>query len=350
MGSPTPVAELYIYAPRLYRIRFKSTASGDAAISSKPVLTYLGSSNAGEKLVSIVVMCALIYAGNPAIALVIGMLISLTLDRPPLPYGSLIGKYALQTAIVLLGFKLNAGELMTISGTYALPVTAYVCCTVLAGFCLGYLCRSEGETNALISSGTAICGGTTIATLSPIINARPEQTGTALCIVFLLNALALLTFPSVGRWLELSQEQFGVWAALAIHDTSSVVATAQLYGEQALAVATTVKIGRTLWLIPLIVVASLYIGTQQTKIRIPNFVFVFIAASALGSWLQLSDAIVTGISHLTDALLVGALFFVGTEITRETLKGLRLSAVLHGLALWALVIPAVLAAVITWVP
>ena len=184
----------------------------------------------------------------------------------------------------------------------------------------------------------------------PIINARPEQTGTALCIVFLLNALALLTFPSIGRWLELSQEQFGVWAALAIHDTSSVVATAQIYGEQALAVATTVKIGRTLWLIPLIVLASLYIGTQQTKIRIPNFVFVFIAASALGSWLELSGPVVTGINHLTSALLIGALFFVGTEISRETLRGLRLSAVLHGVALWALVVPAVLAAVLAWVP
>ena len=96
-------------------------------------------------------MCALIYAGNPAIALVMGMLISLTLNHPPLPYGNLFGKYALQTAIVLLGFKLNTGELMTISGTYALPVTAYVCCTVLVGLCLGYLCRSEGKTNALIS-------------------------------------------------------------------------------------------------------------------------------------------------------------------------------------------------------
>lgn len=277
------------------------------------------------------------------------MLISLGLNRPLLSYGSAIGKYALQTAIVLIGFKLKANELLTISGAYALPVAAYVCCTLIAGPFLGYLCKSEQETNALLSSGTAICGGTAIATLSPIINARPEQTGTALCIVFLLNALALLTFPTIGHWLDLSQEQFGVWAALAIHDTSSVVATAQLYGEQALAVATTVKIGRTLWLIPLIILTSLYVGTQQTKIRIPNFVFVFIAASVLGSWLDLSSIVVTGISQLTSALLVGALFFLGTDITRETLKKLHLPAVLHGLVLWALVIPAVLAAVIIWV-
>ena len=154
----------------------------------------------------------------------------------------------------------------------------------------------------------------------------------------------------MGQWLGLSQEQFGVWAALAIHDTSSVVATAQLYGEEALAVATTVKIGRTLWLIPLIVLASLYVGTQQTKVRIPNFVFVFIAASVLGSWLNLSATLVTAVGQTVSALLVIALFFVGMDITRETLKKLRMSAVLHGIALWALVIPAVLGAVMTWVP
>ena len=102
--------------------------------------------------------------------------------------------------------------------------------------------------------------------------AQSEQTGAALCVVFLLNALALVTFPSIGKWLGLSQEQFGVWAALAIHDTSSVVATAQLYGDEAAEIATTVKIGRTLWLIPLIIAASLYAGTRESKIRIPNFV------------------------------------------------------------------------------
>ena len=348
---PADPVKLYIYSFGLYRIFVRSTASGDAAISSKQsITTHLNGSRVGETFVAIAALCALIYAGNPAIALVIGMLISLVINRSPLPYGNAIGKYALQTAIVLLGFNLNANELITISGNYALPVAAYVCCTAFVGLFLGYLCRSERETNALISCGTAICGGTTIATLSPIINARPEQTGTALCVVFLLNAFALLTFPAVGQWLNLSQEQFGVWAALAIHDTSSVVATAQLYGEQALAVATTVKIGRTLWLIPLIVLASLYVGTQQTKIRIPSFVFVFIGASVLGSWLDLSGTVTTGISHVTSALLVGALFFVGTEISRETLRKLRLSAVLHGLALWALVIPAVLVAVLAWVP
>ena len=152
----------------------------------------------------------------------------------------------LQAAIVLLGLKLNAAQLLDISGTYALPIAGLVCATSLLGLSLGWLVRSDHSTNALISSGTAICGGTTIATLSPIIAARPEQTGAALCVVLLLNAIALITFPTIGTWLNLSQEQFGVWAALAIHDTSSVVATAQMYGTEAAEIATTVKIGRTL--------------------------------------------------------------------------------------------------------
>jgi uncharacterized integral membrane protein (TIGR00698 family) len=302
------------------------------------------------KLLIAVTLVPIVYMGNPAIALLAGLTISITLDRSPIAGGSIYGKYLLQTAIVLLGLKLNAAQLLDISGTYALPIAGFVCVTSVIGLLLGWFIRSDRSTNALISSGTAICGGTTIATLSPIIAARPEQTGAALCVVFLLNAVALITFPAIGTWLNLSQEQFGVWAALAIHDTSSVVATAQIYGTKAAEIATTVKIGRTLWLIPLIVIASLVVGAQQSKIRIPNFVFVFVGASLLGSWVGLSNPATMLIGDIASALLVVALFFVGTEITRQTLKSLRLTTVLHGVALWLLVIPVVLWGVTRWVP
>lgn len=302
------------------------------------------------KLLIAVALVPLVYMGNPALALLAGLTISITLDRSPIARGSIYGKYLLQTAIVLLGLKLNAAQLLDISGTYALPIAGFVCVTSMIGLLLGWFIRSDRSTNALISSGTAICGGTTIATLSPIIAARPEQTGAALCVVFLLNAVALITFPAIGTWLNLSQEQFGVWAALAIHDTSSVVATAQIYGTKAAEIATTVKIGRTLWLIPLIVIASLVVGAQQSKIRIPNFVFVFVGASLLGSWIGLSNPATMLIGDIASALLVVALFFVGTEITRQTLKSLRLTTVLHGVALWLLVIPVVLWGVTRWVP
>ena len=302
------------------------------------------------RLLIAVALVPLVYMGNPALALLAGLTISITLDRSPIAGGSIYGKYLLQTAIVLLGLKLNAAQLLDISGTYALPIAGFVCVTSVIGLLLGWFIRSDRSTNALISSGTAICGGTTIATLSPIIAARPEQTGAALCVVFLLNAVALITFPAIGTWLNLSQEQFGVWAALAIHDTSSVVATAQMYGTKAAEIATTVKIGRTLWLIPLIVIASLVVGAQQSKIRIPNFVFVFVGASLLGSWVGLSIPATMLVGDIASALLVVALFFVGTEITRQTLKSLRLTTVLHGVALWLLVIPVVLWGVTRWVP
>ena len=302
------------------------------------------------KLLIAVALVPLVYMGNPALALLAGLTTSITLDRSPIARGSTYGKYLLQTAIVLLGLKLNAAQLLDISGTYALPIAGFVCVTSVIGLLLGWFIRSDRSTNALISSGTAICGGTTIATLSPIIAARPEQTGAALCVVFLLNAVALITFPAIGTWLNLSQEQFGVWAALAIHDTSSVVATAQVYGTKAAEIATTVKIGRTLWLIPLIVIASLVVGAQQSKIRIPNFVFIFVGASLLGSWVGLSIPATMLVGDIASALLVVALFFVGTEITRQTLKSLRLTTVLHGVALWLLVIPVVLWGVTRWVP
>ena len=302
------------------------------------------------KLLIAVALVPLVYMGNPALALLAGLTTSITLDRSPIARGSTYGKYLLQTAIVLLGLKLNAAQLLDISGTYALPIAGFVCVTSVIGLLLGWFIRSDRSTNALISSGTAICGGTTIATLSPIIAARPEQTGAALCVVFLLNAVALITFPAIGTWLNLSHEQFGVWAALAIHDTSSVVATAQIYGTKAAEIATTVKIGRTLWLIPLIVIASLVVGAQQSKIRIPNFVFIFVGASLLGSWVGLSIPATMLVGDIASALLVVALFFVGTEITRQTLKSLRLTTVLHGVALWLLVIPVVLWGVTRWVP
>ena len=302
------------------------------------------------KTLVVLALTALVMFGNPAIALMVGMTISLFLNRAPIANGSTYGKHLLQTAIVLLGLKLNATELLDISSTYAMPVATFVCITLIVGLLSGWLARSDRTTNALISSGTAICGGTTIATLSPILAARPEQTGAALCVVFLLNAIALMTFPTIGAWLNLSQEQFGVWAALAIHDTSSVVAAAQMYGTEAAEIATTIKMGRTLWLIPLMIVASLVVEAQQSKIRIPNFIFVFITASVIGSWIGFSNSALTAIGHVVASLLVVALFFVGTEITRETLKSLAFTSVAHGVVLWLLVILAVLWGVTLWVP
>jgi len=285
----------------------------------------------------------LIYMGNPAIALLVGAALSLGFNQTVIPYSKQIGTYSLQTAIVLLGLKLNASQLVKISADYSLIVTGYVLLTLGSGLLVGRLLRNEKKSSQLIASGTAICGGTTIASLSPVINAKPEQTGVALTLVFLLNALALFTFPYVGEFFQLTQEQFGVWAALSIHDTSSVVATSALYGEEAAKIATTVKLGRTLWLVPLLLVFSISQHSGGTKLRIPLFIVFFVMAASVGSILSLPDEAVKFASVLSKALLVVALYCIGADINRKTLGNMRGAPVIQGLLLWATVVPITLA-------
>lgn len=294
--------------------------------------------------ITAVVLPMLIYVGNPAVALLVGSALSLLTNAKIVPGSDKLGKYALQTAIILLGLKLNAAMLIQISADYSLMVTFYVLATLAVGFTIGRLLRNDDISNQLISSGTAICGGTTIASLSPIIHARPDQTAVALTVVFLLNALALFTYPYIGEFLQLTQEQFGVWCALSIHDTSSVVATALLYGEDAGAVATTLKLGRTLWLIPLLVVASV-MARQDARVQVPTFVLLFILSAMLGSFLDLPAWLTTSAGSTSKALLVLALYCIGTDISRTTVRELRGATLVQGIALWLIAAPATLAAV-----
>ena len=300
-------------------------------------------------ILSIVSLPPLVYLGNPAVALLTGMVFTLTLNRSLVEDASRYSRYFLQTAIVLLGIKLNIVELWRISADYTLAISLYVVVALATGWLIGRLLKIEQVSTILIAAGTAICGGTTIATLSPILRARVEQTGAALAIIFLLNAVALMVFPYVGHQLQMSQEQFGVWAAIAIHDTSSVVATAQIYGEEAARIATTVKLGRTLWLIPLVLATSLWVQTSDAKMRIPMFIIFFIMASAIGSLLPVPDMVVLGAAWLSKALLVTALYLIGTEISRSTLKELKGRILIQALILWSLVVPLTLVAVLSWV-
>ena len=285
----------------------------------------------------------LVIWGNPLSAILVGAGLSLTLKRVLVNDASLYGKVALQTAIVLLGVNLDAREMWQVSQDFAGLIALFVVLVLGAGIAIGRILNVDGTLARLIAAGTAICGGTAIATLSPILKARPDQLALALTIVFLLNMIALLTFPLVGEWLSMSQTQFGVWAALAVHDTSSVVATAAIYGQQATEVATTVKLGRTLWLIPLTLVFSLLGRTDNTKIRIPGFIGLFILASLLGSVARAYSAVpqivFDGAQNASRALIVVALFFIGLEFTRETLRTLHGRVVCQALLLWATIIP-----------
>ena len=258
-------------------------------------------------------------------------------------------KYALQTAIVLLGFSMNANNLLALSVDYAAIVSLYVVVTLLFGLFVGWLIKQESVDSKLISTGTAICGGTAIASLSPILRASPGQTGMTLALVFVLNAVALLSFPYAGHWLELTQTQFGVWTALAIHDTSSVVATAAIYGEEAAQVATTLKLGRTLWLVPVLLVFSIIEGSKDDKkqfVTVPNFIFLFVGASIIASYVNLPAALIETSSIVSKALLVAALFLVGIATTRENLKQLNRKHLLQGLTIWIIVVIATLGFVV----
>lgn len=303
----------------------------------------------------------LLWVGNPAVALLVGGAIVLAVDRRLVPRGPMLSKYSLQIAIVLLGLRLDLHTLWELSASYSWAVGAYVVGTLAAGLAAARLLGVDPPSGKLVASGTAICGGTAIASLSNIVRAEPHQTAVALAIVFLLNVVALFSFPAIGHWLGLSQLQFGLWTALAIHDTSSVVATAALYGDQALEVATTIKLGRTLWLIPLVFGLSLHQqmaaraavaqgSVAMPPVRIPAFILLFVAAAAGGSVIGVPPALLSSASLASKALLVLALFLVGTELTRSTVRQIRGRVLWLGVGLWVVVAPLTLFLIVSTSP
>ena len=279
---------------------------------------------------------------NPAVALLGGLLVRLGLDVNPVRRGIRLGAASLQTAVVLLGLTLGFDQVMSVSADYGVIVGTYVLMTLLLGWGFARLIRSEPVEASLLTSGTAICGATAIATLAPVVGAKPHQLAAATGIVFLLNALALFTFPAIGAWLELSQETFGAWVALAIHDTSSVVATAAIYGDEAAAVATTVKLGRALWLIPLAFAASLLFAKREAKLRVPPFILLFVAAAAVGGAVEIPEQVTQGIGFVSKTLLVVALGLIGLELDRASFGKLSLSSLVLGVGLWLAVVPVAL--------
>ena len=283
-----------------------------------------------------------VYFRNPAYALLLGMATRLLIGVNPLHRVAGWGKLSLQTAIVLLGFTLGFDRLVQVSADYGVVVAVFVLGTLALGFAMAKVLSSETKEAALLGGGTAICGGTAIATLAPIIQAKPQHVGVAMALVFLFNALALLTFPYIGYALDLSQQDFGAWVALAIHDTSSVVATATIYGDEAAMVATTVKLGRTLWLIPLAFVVGLIYRSSEAQLRVPGFILLFILAAVLGSFIPISDVVLDGFSIISKTLLVVALGMIGLEIDRATLGQISWRSVALGMGLWILVAPAAL--------
>jgi uncharacterized integral membrane protein (TIGR00698 family) len=273
------------------------------------------------------------------VALVAGLLFGLTLSNPFPVQTKTAQTWLLQLSVVGLGAAMNLSTVLRAGASGAVETAIGLAVTLALTFVLTRLLKTEATTSLLIGVGTAICGGSAIAAVAPAIGAKSHQTSVALAVVFLLNAVALLVFPPIGHALSLSQVDFGHWAALAIHDTSSVVGAALQYGEEALSLATTVKLARALWIIPLTLVLSRVWRREATegaaaKPKRPWFILGFVAVAALVTWVPgLQDAGKL-VALVARQLLVLTLFLVGVGVSRDSLRQTGLKPVLLGVVLW----------------
>jgi uncharacterized integral membrane protein (TIGR00698 family) len=277
----------------------------------------------------------------PAWAMAVGLAVGLTFHAPYGVPGRTVSRYMLQAAVVLLGFRLNAEVLWQTSSAHVMQVGGTVLGALFTGLWLGRRLHLEDNLARLIAAGTAICGGSAIAALAPVLRARAEHVAVAIAVVFSLNAVALFVFPPLGHWLGLSQTQFALWAAVAIHDTSSVVGAAAHYGNVALETATTLKLGRALWIIPVVVGFAWTSRERSAKVRIPPFIVLFVLASLVGTWLPdvwpaAASARRIG-GEIAAVLLIGCLFLIGAEFNGSTLRRVQPAALVQAVLLWAVV-------------
>lgn len=271
---------------------------------------------------------------SPAIALFMGLLLGFSVGNPYIIQTSKASKYLLQLSVVGLGFGMNLYESLQ-SGKEGMIFTIFSVIGVLAlGYWLGRRMLMDTKTAYLISSGTAICGGSAIAAVAPILNASPNQMSVSLGTIFILNAIALFIFPPIGRLLELTQEQFGLWAAIAIHDTSSVVGAGAAYGDKALEVATMVKLTRALWIIPLAFVTTIFFKQKDTKIKIPWFILFFILAMVANTFFNLPEKITSLLVLLSKKGMTVTLFLIGSGLSLKILKSVGMRPLVLGVTLW----------------
>lgn len=289
-----------------------------------------------------VIACLTPFA-SPPLALALGLFLALTTGNP---FAGKIGKptrILLQMSVVLLGFGMNLTSVVKAGKDGIIFTIATIFGTLFLGFLIGKLLKVNEKTSALISSGTAICGGSAIAAVAPAIDADAEEISVSLGTVFILNSIALIVFPFVGHALNLTENQFGIWAAIAIHDTSSVVGASARYGAEALQIATTVKLARALWIAPLALIFALLYrsknGGNKTKIAIPWFIFLFLLTTVLKTYApsSLPPSIFDSFVNLAKAGLTITLFLIGSSLSRETLKKVGIKPLLQGILLWIVI-------------
>ena len=274
---------------------------------------------------------------TPPLALILGLIVAQVIGHPFLHLNHKATSLLLQFSIVGLGFGMNVQTALLAGRPGVLFTICSITGTLIAGYFLGKWFKTDRKTSHLISCGTAICGGSAIAAVAPVIKADEKQMSVGLGIVFILNSIALFLFPFIGHLLHLSQSQFGLWAAIAIHDTSSVVAAANKYGTTALEIATTVKLARALWIVPVALLSTVAFKNKKAKIKIPWFIGLFIAALAINTYLPWIHPFSAVMVNIAKTGLTVTLFLIGSGLSFRTIRSVGAKPFLQGVLLWTLI-------------
>ena len=297
-------------------------------------------------LVALSLLALSLWIGNSAISLFLGIVLALLFKLPQDFHSKKYGSKILQTGIVFLGGSLSLGTVYETNTDFFLWICLYVILAFAYVIFLGKLMGISERLSFLLASGTAVCGGTAIASVAPSIKAKPEEVSTALTIVFILNAIAVLCFPLANEYLGLTERQFGAWAALAIHDTASVVGAASSVGEISVEIAATLKVARTIWIVPLVIISAWLYRSKNEGFGLPLFVVFFILAALFNSVLEPNQEITNYLKLINRVCLLTGLFCIGTQISIEDLKAVRFKPVILATSVWALIIPTSLLLVI----
>lgn len=282
---------------------------------------------------------------SPPVALLLGLIVANVSGHPFLHLNAKTINILLQLAVVGLGFGMNVNSALSAGKEGFLFTIASIVSTLVLGSLLGKWFDIENKTSHLISCGTAICGGSAIAAIAPVIKADEKQTSVALGVIFILNSIALFLFPAVGHLLELSQQDFGLWCAIAIHDTSSVVGAANNYGAEALQIATTVKLARALWIIPVALITSVLFKNKSSKIKIPYFIGLFILAMIMNTYIPQTALVSPYLVAVAKIGLTVTLFLIGAGLSRGVLQSVGIKPLLQGVLLWVFIAVATLGSV-----
>tara|TARA_Y100000991_G_scaffold17685_1_gene11626 strand:+ start:897 stop:1808 length:912 start_codon:yes stop_codon:yes gene_type:complete len=286
-------------------------------------------------LLGIVLAFMALIIGSPLIALFLGISFTLLIGSAEGLILKSIGTKLLQIGIVILGLTISSSGAITLTAKYFPYISIFVIVIFLIGFIISKVLKIDTKLSILLVSGTAICGATAMVAISPLIKAKPKDLLISLGVIFIFNAVAIAILPIIGNNIEMSSEQFGSWMALAVHDTSSVIGAAMSFGDNAVETATTLKLGRTLWLIPLMIILGIvYKDNKSTRNILPLFVIAFILAIFVGNQINFNEQAISILKNTSSIFLVGALFSIGTQIDLMSIKVINSKVIIFALSLW----------------